>query len=43
MKEDISDEAVELWFGPQHVAAHGWATKLTLVGDYIARHLDRPP
>ena len=35
MKSDILDETVELWFGPQHVAAHGWATKLTLVGDYI--------
>jgi NADH-quinone oxidoreductase subunit D len=32
---DITDEAVEIWFGPQHVSAHGWATKLTLVGDYI--------
>ncbi len=35
MSPDILDEAVELWFGPQHVSAHGWATKLTLVGDYI--------
>ena len=26
---------MDIWFGPQHVSAHGWATKLTLVGDYI--------
>jgi NADH-quinone oxidoreductase subunit D len=35
MSPDILDEASEIWFGPQHVSAHGWATKLTLVGDYI--------
>ncbi|UCE11771.1 MAG: hypothetical protein JSW61_07530 [Candidatus Thorarchaeota archaeon] len=35
MKTDIVDDAIEIWFGPQHVSAHGWATKLTLVGDYI--------
>ncbi len=35
MKPDILEEAAEIWFGPQHVSAHGWATKLTLVGDYI--------
>jgi NADH-quinone oxidoreductase subunit D len=32
---DILDETVDIWFGPQHVSAHGWASKLTLVGDYI--------
>jgi NADH-quinone oxidoreductase subunit D len=32
---NILDEAVEVWFGPQHVSAHGWATKLTIVGDFI--------
>ncbi|MHA1771528.1 MAG: NADH-quinone oxidoreductase subunit D [Candidatus Thorarchaeota archaeon] len=35
MSPDIRDEAVEIWFGPQHVSAHGWAAKLTVVGDYI--------
>jgi NADH-quinone oxidoreductase subunit D len=32
---EIVDEAAQIWFGPQHVSAHGWATKLTIVGDYI--------
>jgi NADH-quinone oxidoreductase subunit D len=35
MSPNILDEAMEIWFGPQHVSAHGWATKLTLIGDYI--------
>lgn len=35
MSPDIMDEASEIWFGPQHVSAHGWATKLTIVGDFI--------
>ncbi|MHA1930538.1 MAG: hypothetical protein ACTSV2_18345 [Candidatus Thorarchaeota archaeon] len=35
MSPDILDEAMEIWFGPQHVSAHGWAAKLTLIGDYI--------
>ncbi len=35
MTPDILDEAIDIWFGPQHVSAHGWAAKLTLVGDYI--------
>ncbi|RDE11935.1 MAG: hypothetical protein C4K49_11040 [Candidatus Thorarchaeota archaeon] len=35
MSGNILDEAVEVWFGPQHVSAHGWATKLTIVGDFI--------
>ncbi len=35
MSPDILDEAMEIWFGPQHVSAHGWAAKLTLVGDYV--------
>ncbi len=35
MSPDIRDEAVEMWFGPQHVSAHGWAAKLTVVGDFI--------
>lgn len=35
MRPDIKEEAMEIWFGPQHVSAHGWAAKLTLVGDYI--------
>ncbi|NHJ15073.1 MAG: hypothetical protein EAX95_15430 [Candidatus Thorarchaeota archaeon] len=35
MSPDILDEASEIWFGPQHVSAHGWATKLTIVGDFI--------
>lgn len=35
MSVNILDEAVEVWFGPQHVSAHGWATKLTIVGDFI--------
>ncbi len=35
MTPDILDETVEVWFGPQHVSAHGWATKLKLVGDFI--------
>jgi NADH-quinone oxidoreductase subunit D len=35
MSPDITDEAVDIWFGPQHVSAHGWAAKMTLVGDYI--------
>ncbi len=35
MSANILDEAVEVWFGPQHVSAHGWATKLTIVGDFI--------
>jgi NADH-quinone oxidoreductase subunit D len=35
VKPDILEETSEVWFGPQHVSAHGWATKLTLVGDYI--------
>ncbi len=35
MSPDIIDESTEIWFGPQHVSAHGWAAKLTLVGDYI--------
>jgi NADH-quinone oxidoreductase subunit D len=35
MSPDILDESMDIWFGPQHVSAHGWATKLTLVGDYI--------
>ncbi|NWF95871.1 MAG: hypothetical protein HXY34_06980 [Candidatus Thorarchaeota archaeon] len=34
-KPDILEEASEIWFGPQHVSAHGWATKLTIVGDYV--------
>ncbi|MBD3404759.1 MAG: hypothetical protein GF411_01330 [Candidatus Lokiarchaeota archaeon] len=33
--KDVLEEATEIWFGPQHVSAHGWAAKLTLVGDYI--------
>jgi len=32
---DILDETTEIWFGPQHVSAHGWAAKLTLVGDFV--------
>jgi len=32
---EVVDEAAQIWFGPQHVSAHGWATKLTIVGDYI--------
>ncbi|MGY5875384.1 MAG: hypothetical protein RTU30_06540 [Candidatus Thorarchaeota archaeon] len=35
MKPDITDETSVIWFGPQHVSAHGWAAKLTLVGDYV--------
>lgn len=35
MTPDILDETAEIWFGPQHVSAHGWAAKLTLVGDYV--------
>ena len=35
MSPDIIDETTEIWFGPQHVSAHGWAAKLTLVGDYV--------
>ncbi len=35
MTPDILDETTEIWFGPQHVSAHGWAAKLTLVGDYV--------
>ncbi|MHA2213171.1 MAG: NADH-quinone oxidoreductase subunit D [Candidatus Thorarchaeota archaeon] len=35
MSPDIVDDAIEIWFGPQHVSAHGWAAKLTLVGDYV--------
>lgn len=35
MSPNILDEAIEVWFGPQHVSAHGWAAKLTLIGDYI--------
>ncbi|MGQ4911542.1 MAG: NADH-quinone oxidoreductase subunit D [Candidatus Thorarchaeota archaeon] len=35
MSPDILDETSEVWFGPQHVSAHGWATKLTIVGDYV--------
>ncbi|MFW9848556.1 MAG: NADH-quinone oxidoreductase subunit D [Candidatus Thorarchaeota archaeon] len=35
MSPDILDEAVDIWFGPQHVSAHGWAAKIKLVGDYI--------
>jgi NADH-quinone oxidoreductase subunit D len=35
MSPDILDETTEVWFGPQHVSAHGWAAKLTLVGDYV--------
>ncbi|MFQ5832665.1 MAG: hypothetical protein ACE5H4_08190 [Candidatus Thorarchaeota archaeon] len=35
MTPDILDEITEIWFGPQHVSAHGWAAKLTLVGDYV--------
>ncbi len=34
-RSDILDESAEIWFGPQHVSAHGWATKLTNVGDFI--------
>ncbi len=35
MSPDIVDESVDIWFGPQHVSAHGWAAKLKLVGDFI--------
>ncbi len=35
MSPDLVDESVDIWFGPQHVSAHGWATKLKIVGDYI--------
>ncbi|MFX1272933.1 MAG: hypothetical protein ACFFAX_14690, partial [Promethearchaeota archaeon] len=35
MSPDILDETTEVWFGPQHVSAHGWAAKLTLVGDFV--------
>ncbi|MFW9944162.1 MAG: hypothetical protein ACFFB7_04125 [Candidatus Sifarchaeia archaeon] len=35
MTPDILDEITEIWFGPQHVSAHGWAAKLTLVGDFV--------
>ena len=35
MTPDILDETTEIWFGPQHVSAHGWAAKLTLVGDFV--------
>jgi len=35
VSRDVLNEAVEMWFGPQHVSAHGWAAKLTVVGDFI--------
>ena len=35
MSPDILDETSVIWFGPQHVSAHGWAAKLTIIGDYI--------
>ena len=39
MSPNILDESCVIWFGPQHVSAHGWATKLTLVGDYSDQEL----
>ena len=29
MSPDIIDATNVIWFGPQHVSAHGWAAKLT--------------
>ncbi|MHA1247219.1 MAG: NADH-quinone oxidoreductase subunit D [Candidatus Thorarchaeota archaeon] len=35
MTDEIENEAFDIWFGPQHVSAHGWAAKLKVIGDYI--------